>query len=803
MFKNILKGDRKVKKMKKKRAVTVLALVFVAILALGAFSGVVIRDTGAKNKKGSNYPIKLGLDLAGGVSITYEIQDKNPSKEDVDDTIAKLERRIENYSTEYSVYKSGSDRIAVEIPGLKDANKILEELGNPGTLYFIRQTGTDGKQNYTRINQTGDSEKDYKLTKSIDELKKDGSIIMTGTDVAEVAAGYSGGESVEGKAPVVNLELKSKATKIFAEETAKAHASGQSIAIFYDGKFLSVPTVSATIKDGRCEINGFTKAGRSKDENFQEAKKLATFIRAGAINLKLKEIESNVVGASLGGKALENSLIAGAVGLVLVIIFMIIGYKVPGCAASLALIIYTGLVISIVQLYEITLTLPGIAGIVLGIGMAVDANVITFARIKEEIAAGKSSGNAITEGYKKAFSAIMDGNVTTMIAAIILMFLGSGTVKGFAYTLAISILASVFTAVVVSKFILKAIHALGVRDEKFYGRAKEKKVFKFVEHRVKYYAVSLCVIVAGIFGMIYYSTNSGKALNYSLEFMGGTSTTADFGKKYSIEQIEKDIVPVVRKTIKKTDIQATAVEGNNNVVVKTRTLSLNERKALASAYAKEFGIKENSIQTQSISSTISGEMRANALKAVIVSCICMLIYICIRFKDSRMGASAIIALVHDVLVVITLYALSRITAGTTFIAVMLTIVGYSVNDTIVIFDRIRENLKATEVKSKEKLREVADVSLSQTLARSINTSITTFIMVCSLYVFGVQSIRDFALPLMVGLIAGSYSSIFIATEIWYELKSRKLPKDAEKKNKTNSSKKTKKSSKNKNAVFNN
>lgn len=790
--------------MKKKKAVIILAFVLVAILTLGAFSGIVIKDTGAKNKKGSKYPIKLGLDLAGGVSITYEIQDKNPSKEDINDTIAKLERRIENYSTEYSVYKSGSDRIAVEIPGIKDANKVLEELGNPGTLYFIRQTGKDGQQNYSRVNQTGDSEKDYKLNVSIDQLKKDGSIIMTGSDVAQVQAGYSGSDSVEGKSPVVNLELKSKATKVFAEETEKAKASGQSIAIYYDGKFLSVPTVSAVIKDGKCEINGFTKAGRSKDENFQDAKKLATFIRAGAINLKLKEIESNVVGASLGGKALENSLIAGAVGLALVIIFMIVGYKVPGFVASLALLIYTGLAISIVQLYDITLTLPGIAGIVLGIGMAVDANVITFARIKEEIASGKSSGNAITEGYKKALSAIIDGNVTTMIAALILMALGSGTVKGFAYTLAISIGASVFTAVFVSKHILRAIHALGVRDEKFYGRAKEKKVFKFIENRVKYYVLSSCIILAGIGGMIYFSLNSGKALNYSLEFMGGTSTTADFGKKYTIEQIEKDIVPVVRKTISKTDIQATAVEGNNNVVVKTRNLSLNERKALAAAYDKEFGIKENSIQTQSISSTISGEMRANAIKAVVVSCIFMLIYICIRFKDARMGASAIIALIHDVLVVLTLYALSRITAGTTFIAVMLTIVGYSINDTIVIFDRIRENLHSTNVVSKEKLREVANISLSQTLARSINTSITTFIMVCSLYVFGVQSIRDFSLPLMIGLIAGSYSSIFIATEIWYELKSRKLDKDEETKKKNlSSSKKGKNKNKTKKAALNN
>ncbi|SFG62166.1 SecD/SecF fusion protein [Lachnospiraceae bacterium C7] len=757
--------------MKKKRAVAVLALILAAIIAVSYFAYVVVQDTGTNGKKKSN-SIKLGLDLAGGVSITYQIQDKDPSKTDIDDTIAKLEERAESYSTEYAVYKNGDNRITVEIPGIKDANAVLEDLGSPGTLYFIKQHDAQGNENYSMQGTTGKTEKDYKLNKSIDELIKDGSVIMDGNGVKEAKATYQQDQTLGTSEPVVSMEFTSKAAKDFATATTEASQKGDSIGIYYDDHFISVPSVNTPITDGKCVIEGFKGDNKTKDERYTEASTLATFIRAGAINLKLKEIESNVVGASLGNDALANSLKAGMIGLVIVILFMIFMYYVPGLAASLALILYTSLVIAIVQLFEITLTLPGIAGIILGIGMAVDANVITFARIREEISAGKSVGNAIKVGYKKALSAILDGNVTTFIAAFVLMILGSGTVKGFANTLMISIIVSMFTALVVSKNLIMAFHALGIRDEKLYGKAKKLKPIRFIQNRGKYYAISVLIIVVGIGGMIYHSSTSGKALNYSLEFMGGTSTTADFGKKYTIDEIDKEVVPVVRKAVKNTDIQATTVAGTKKIVLKTRTLSLSEREKLAKSLNKEFNIKKDGIETQSISSTISGEMRRSAVEAVIVACICMLIYIWIRFKDIRFGTSAILALVHDVLVVLTLYAIVRVSAGTTFIAVMLTIVGYSVNDTIVIFDRIRENLKGNREQTPDAIADIANESLIQTLSRSINTSITTFVMVFCLYIFGVASIKDFALPLMVGLISGSYSSIFVATELWYDMKLR-------------------------------
>ena len=338
----------------------------------------------------------------------------------------------------------------------------------------------------------------------------------------------------------------------------------------------------------------------------------------------------------------------------------------------------------------------------------------------------------------------------------------------------ISILLSLFTALFVAKYFMRAVFALGVKNEKFYGRAKERKPIQFMQHKAIYFAISLIVIAVGIGSMVVNSVSGNKALNYSLEFVGGTSTTVDMGKAYTLDKLEKEVVPVVAEALgmSEAEIQPTTVSGTNNIVLKTSLLSLEQSESLTNVLTEKFGVEKNDIQSQGISSTISGEMRRDAIIAVIVACIFMLIYIRFRFKDIRFATSAIIALVHDVLVVLTAYALIRISVGGTFIACMLTIVGYSVNDTIVIFDRIRENLHGVKKQTKESLAEVANKSLTQTLSRSINTSITTFIMVLLLYILGVTSIREFALPLLVGLICGSYSSIFIATELWYVMKLR-------------------------------
>ena len=749
--------------MKQGKGVAIIVVILACLLGFGYYSYTIVSATSASQSETDNSVaskgIKLGLDLSGGVSITYQIVDENPSASDIKDTIAKLEERAGSYTTEYSVYQVGEDRITVEIPGVYDANAVLQDLGSPGSLYFVKQTDSEGNQNYSFDNELGD----YKLNYDISELEENGSVVMTGNDIKAAQAVYeNGSSSLKENEPVVQLTLKESAVDAWAEATTDAAAAGQSIGIYYDDHFISVPTVQSAITDGNCVINGM--------ESFEKAEKLATFIRVGSINLKLEELESQVVGAQLGGKALSTSVKAGLIGLALVMLFMIVMYGLSGVSASIALGIYTTLVVAFIYWFEITLTLPGIAGIILGIGMAVDANVIIFARIREEIASGKSVWGSMNEGYKKALSAILDGQITTFIAALVLMILGSGTVKGFAYTLMISIVLSLFTALFVAEYLMRSLFAVGFKDEKFYGKAKEMKTFNFMKNRVVYFIISAVVILAGVVGMIAYNGNGKGALNFSLEFVGGTSTTADFGKDYTVEQVEADIVPEVQKVIGDGTVQATTVNGSTSVVLKTRTLSLDEREALDNMLVEKFSVDKSTIESQSISSTISGEMRKDAVIAVIVACIFMLFYIWFRFKDIRFATSAIAALVHDVLVVLTAYALIRISVGNTFIACMLTIVGYSVNDTIVIFDRIRENLHSVKKQTPETLAEVANLSLTQTLSRSINTSITTFIMVLLLFVMGVSSIREFSLPLMVGLICGSYSSIFIATELWYVMK---------------------------------
>ena len=709
--------------MKKSKAAVILAVILAAFVGLAYYASIILSSTGI----GEDMSIPLGLDLSGGVSITYQVVDENPSAEDMSDTIYKLQKRVDSYSTEASVYQVGDDRITVEIPGVQDANEILEDLGNPGSLEF---------------------------------QMPDGSVLMTG-DMVEDAQGATATDRYGNKQYIVSLKLTDEGAKIFGEVTSEN--IGKNLPIVYDGETISYPQVQSAITGGEAQITGMS--------SFEEADNLATQIRIGSLSLQLSELESSVVAAQLGSQAISTSLKAGAIGLAIVMVFMIIMYAVPGIAASLALAIYTTLVIATLYLFEITLTLPGIAGIILGIGMAVDANVIVFARVREEIATGKSVQTSMKIGFQKAMSAILDGNITTLIASVVLMALGSGTVKGFAYTLMIGIILSLFTAMVVTRYILYSLYALGLKSEKLYGRAKERKSIDFIGKKAVFFTISGIIIAAGLISMGVHSATEGKALNYGLDFMGGTSTTADFGKDMTIEDIENDIVPYVEKVTGDSDVQATKVEGTTQVTIKTRTLSLDERQELEDTLAENCDVDASTITSQSISSTISGEMRSDALKAVIVSCIFMLLYIWFRFKDIRFAASAILALVHDVLVVITVYALVRISVGSTFIACVLTIVGYSINDTIVIFDRIRENLALkTGKQTAEELREVANKSLTQTLSRSINTSITTFIMVVMLYILGVASIRDFSLPLMAGLVCGAYSSICIATELWYVMK---------------------------------
>ena len=706
--------------MNKKKAKISLALLAVITIFLAYTVTIGIGKTGT----GAMRNIILGLDLSGGVSITYEASgDEEPSAEDMSDTIYKLQQRVQGYSTEAQVYQEGSNRINIEIPGVSDANAILEELGKPGSLEF-------------------------RLT--------DGTVVLTGNQVANAEAKQQQ-DNMGNREFVVQLELTEDGTKAFADATSEN--VGNVIQIVYDDNVISAPRVNEAITGGTAIISGMANA--------EEAQNLASSIRIGSLSLELTEIRSNVVGAQLGENAIRTSLIAGAIGLAIVIIFMIFVYALPGICAGIALIIYTLLILLTLNAFDLTLTLPGIAGIILSIGMAVDANVIIYARIREEIAAGISVQGAIQNGFKKAFSAIFDGNITTLIAAVVLNAMGTGSVKGFAQTLALGILLSMFTALVISRLLIKSFYALGFKDEKYYGKAKTRKAINFVGKWHVTFAIALVVLLSGPVAMGINSAAGNGILNLSMDFRGGTSTSVTFNEDLSIAQLDADVKPLFQNVTGDAEIQTQKVAGTNDVYIKTRVLSLDEREQVSKALQDAYGIEEKAITFETISSTVSNEMRKDAVIAVIVAAICILIYIWFRFKDIRFAGSAVIALMHDVLVVFACYAIMRISVGNTFIACMLTIVGYSINATIVIFDRIRENLAGMKNAA---IEDVVNTSITETLTRSIYTSFTTFVMVAVLYILGVATIKEFSLPLMVGVIAGGYSSVCITGVLWYLMK---------------------------------
>ena len=734
---------------KTKRKAVINLIIFFLLLAGGIYMA--IAGVG-QNESGKTANVPLGLDLQGGLSVTYEIQDEKPTSDEIKATVDKLQRRVDSYSSEGEVYQEGDDRITVEIPlntEKVDAHDVLDQLGQPGQLLFL------DSENYTiwQQNQNNGTNDAYEA-------------VLTGSDIKNAQAGVDDSGTV--KDYVVQLQFTEEGAQKFA--TATAANIGKPIYIIYDGKVASAPTVQSAITDGNAVIN--------KISNYDEAENLAATIKIGALPLELKQIQYNIVGAKLGQKAVSTSLIAGAIGFGLVCILMIILYRFPGFIASLALTGYVVLMLLILSIRHITLTLPGIAGIILSIGMAVDANVIIFTRIREEISAGNSVRAAVKTGFSKALSAILDGNITTLIATVVLMILGSGSIEGFAVTLMLGIVLSMFTALFVTKMLLNSFLELGVQNPKMYGKAKEPKIHGYVKNFKICGVASLIVIIAGLAFLGVNHSRIGKSLNYSLEFTGGTSTTATFAEDdvYTLERAESEVAPVIAETAG-TDagtIQIQTVEGNNQVIFKTSELTEEQSAKIDDLLKSQF--KATEVDNQSISSTISGEMKKDAIVAIAVSSVLMLLYIAFRFSDVKFGVSAVLALVHDVLVVFAAYSIGTLSVGNTFIACMLTIVGYSINATIIIFDRIRENMRTQD--SKESLEELVNKSIGQTFTRTIYTSLTTFIMVFVLFVMGVTSLKEFTFTLMLGIVCGAYSSVCITGPLWYTMKKKFSKKNA-------------------------
>lgn len=718
------------KKKKQKSIVLFLVSIIVMILlALVLVFGVKIGGM----EKGSARNIILGLDLKGGVSITYEAVG-DYTAEDMKDTLNKLKLRAEEFSSESDVYMEGDNRITVDIPGQSDADAVLEKLGKPGSLSFVTDYGQDSEKTWIEGSQVVDAQ-------------------------PQVTTDQSTGQ----KQYVVSFELNSEAAQTFAEVTADN--IGKIIYIIYDGEIVSSPRVNTAITGGTGEITGMS--------SYEEAEQLASMIRIGSLKVELQDITHKVVGARLGSNAVSTSLFAGILGVIVIIIFMAVINRMPGVAAGLALIFYVEATLICLNGFDLTLTLSGIAGVILSIGMAVDANIIINTRIKEEIAAGKSIESAIDIGFKKASSAVVDGNVTTFIAAIVLMILTSGTIKGFAQTLAIGTVLSIFTALVVSRFFVKTMYNMGLDKQTMYGVQKERKPFHIIEKRVISFAVIAVIVVVAVVGLFVNKSGNingrNKTLNYSIEFEGGINITANFDKKYTTDEFNDTILPVIQEISGDAEAIANEVVGSNEFSVKVKQVDPSVINEIKDKLTSDYGVTD--FDYSEVGSTLSSEMRKNAIISVVVALIFMLLYIFVRFRDMRYAASAVITLICDIAIVFAFYVISYTSVGNTFIACMLTLVGYSINATIVIFDRVREHRKTD--KEQTDILELGNRSITQTLSRTIYTSFTSFITIFFLYILGVSSLKEFAGPLMVGIIGGMFTNIFIPCSLWYMMMKKK------------------------------
>lgn len=717
---------KKVNQKPKSIVLFVLMLVVAVVLSYLAYFGV-----GENNLFGIEN-IKLGLDLQGGVNIVYEAAIEKPTAEDMAAAVQMIRTRLDKEGyTEADATKEGSNRIRVDIPGVEDAQAAIDSIGAAAMLRFFDEAGNE---------------------------------ILTGKNI-ERATPVINTNNLGRQEPAVSITMDAEGTKIFSEFTK--NNIGKAIFIKLDEQVISQARISSHIPNGEGMISGsFTT---------EEAKQLAERIEAGSLPFALKAVSSDGIGAKLGMGALDTSIQAGVIGFIFILIFMVILYRFSGIAADIALVIYVALLLIILSLTGATLTLPGIAGIILSIGMAVDANVIIFTRIKEELTAGRSVRSAIETGFNKAFSAILDGNVTTLIAAAVLYTLGTGVIKSFATTLAIGIVVSMFTAIVITRVLLKLLVAMGIDKPVLYGGTKhtqekesvKTKILRVVEKRKVFFILSSVLILIGLLAMPFNAIRGNGMLNYDIEFKGGSVMTVDLGVDVDPQA---DIMPMINEIIPEVTPRFQKITGTNQLIITMQTTTAEQRTALYDALVEKYSLtgekQDQLLKDSNISPSISPEFKVRAIQAVLLGAVLMLIYISIRFKDFKLGASAVIALLHNVLIMLGVYAVFRIPLNNSFIAAMLTIIGYSINDTIIIFDRIREN----KGKMKGEEDEVINASVGQTLTRSINTSLTTLVMVVLLYILGVASVKEFAFPLVVGIVAGTYSSIFIASPLWYEMR---------------------------------
>ena len=681
--------------------------------------------------------MKLGLDIKGGVYVVLEAKTDEVGEElkkIMEQTQAVIENRVNQMGlSEPVVTIEGDKRIRVELPGAEDANEAIEMIGKTAQLEFALADGT---------------------------------LVLNGSDIKN--AGLTTDQEHGGYA--ISLEMTREGGAKFEEATRLAVSgtivsayegiSNKAIIILLDGEVVSSPVPSEVISGGNAIITNGTMGGF----DIEYASNTAALIRGGALPVGLEEITSSVQTAKIGIDALEKSVVAGFIGLLLIVILMFVFYQIMGFAANIALLLYVVLILWIMATMGAVLTLPGIAGIILSLGMAVDANVVIFSRIREEIINGKTIRVATQLGFKRALSTIIDSQLTTLIAAVVLYQVGTSSVKGFALTLMIGIVVSIFTAVVVTQVLLHVIcESKKFGQKKYFGVKKDgtgifsaKRQFKFIEHKKIYYMVSIGIIVLGLL------VGGIRGLNYGIDFTGGTMMQFDMGKQVT----QSEVRDVLNQYELDEEIIFSGDENKEIIIRTTKALENADRMEIVGSFEESFGINEDDILAiEQFGPSVGKELQRNALLAILISALGMLIYISIRFQW-KFGVAALAGVIHDVLMVLAFYAIFNITVNNPFIAGVLTVVGYSINDTIVVFDRVRENLGLLK---KTPLLETLNISINQTIQRSVMTSVTTLLVMVPLFILSGPAIREFVVPLMVGVAVGCISSITLCSPLYNDI----------------------------------
>jgi len=675
-----------------------IAVIAVIIIAGALFSGPLLTNQ------------KLGLDLSGGVSVLLEAKG-TPEAPVTEEAMQQLKeimsRRVNELGvSEPNIQLVGDNRLLLELAAVEDPQEAIATLKQTAMLEF---------------------------------RSPEGEVLLTGAYLKDARA-YLDERYNE---PKVSLEFTPEGAEIFAEITTQY--VGQVISIYLDNQPISEPVVRQPILDGKAEISGgFT--------SFEEAANLAALLRGGALPVSVEIVEQHIVGPQLGQDSLNRSITAIAIGLIGIALYLILNYLLAGVIADLSLIVYALIVLTILWGINAVLTLPGIAGLLLGVGMAVDANILIYERFKDEMRLGKSLRAGVDAGFKNALSTIIDSNTTTLITAAVLFFYGIGAIKGFALNLGVSILVSLFTAVVFTRFLLRlAVRCEPLKKNWLYGlREKSRKFnFDFIKQSRVFLIISVVIFAASLLSLGF------QGLNYGIDFTGGNIFHIQLAEEVNNQEVREFLDSQGLEAYTLTNLE------NNQLMIRTTPLSEEDTQKFTAGLTKTFSGAEILANDQ-VSPAVGKELTNRAIIGVLIAMVLMLIYITFRFQF-YFGLSAIIALIHDTIIVLGIFSLLQLEVDGTFVAAMLTLIGYSINDTIVVFDRIRENLKKSK---KEDAAAIVNKSINETLIRSLNTSITVIIVLLSLLLLGGVTTRLFSLALLLGVIIGTYSSIFIASPLW-------------------------------------